>query len=349
MTNVPPQMSTPARKREVGRGERALPRASGDCACRCPGPASRTATRGRSLRRRRDRARRLRPTTSPGSLAHLERALDQVGLRIEHVRLLVCTHAHSDHYGQAGPVTDRAGCELWMHPDHAPHDRRPGGPRGEPSRGGWRSRARRACPRSRWSPLHGGPPRDARRGSRGMVEPDRDLVDGVPLRVRPGLRGGGRDAPPRAFARVPVAARAPAADQRATDLLGRVSLYYDYGYSPDPAGKFLRLAGPRRGSRRAAVPVRPRAHVHRRARPHHGQPRTRRAARRPAARTRAALRRPLSAPSTPSRACTSQAVTPMTAQWWLSETLCYLTPPRGDRPRDAQRRREPRALADRRE
>ena len=29
----------------------------------------------------------------------------------------------------------------------------------------------------------------------------------------------------------------------------------------------------------------------------------------------------------------------MTAQWWLSETLCYLTPPRGDRPRDAQRRR----------
>ena len=37
----------------------------------------------------------------PGSLRHLERALEQVGLRLEHVRLLVCTHAHVDHCGQA--------------------------------------------------------------------------------------------------------------------------------------------------------------------------------------------------------------------------------------------------------
>src|SRR4051794_41073540 len=37
----------------------------------------------------------------PGSLAQLERAMAQVNLRLEHVRLLVCTHAHSDHYGQA--------------------------------------------------------------------------------------------------------------------------------------------------------------------------------------------------------------------------------------------------------
>src|SRR5881409_2919306 len=54
----------------------------------------------------------------PGSLAHLERALDQVRLRLEHVRLVVCTHAHSDHYGQAAAILERAGCELWMHPDH---------------------------------------------------------------------------------------------------------------------------------------------------------------------------------------------------------------------------------------
>ena len=55
----------------------------------------------------------------PGSMAHLERALDMVGLKVEHVRLLVCTHAHSDHYGQAATIVARAGCELWMHPDHA--------------------------------------------------------------------------------------------------------------------------------------------------------------------------------------------------------------------------------------
>src|SRR5260370_29612054 len=59
----------------------------------------------------------------PGSLAQLERALDQVNLRLEHVRLLVCTHAHSDHYGQAAPIVERAGCELWMHPNNE-HARR---------------------------------------------------------------------------------------------------------------------------------------------------------------------------------------------------------------------------------
>ena len=54
----------------------------------------------------------------PGSLAHLERALAMCGLRLEDVRLLVCTHAHSDHYGQAATIVERAGCELWMHPNH---------------------------------------------------------------------------------------------------------------------------------------------------------------------------------------------------------------------------------------
>ena len=39
-------------------------------------------------------------------------------LRLEDVRLVVCTHAHSDHCGQAVPIAQRAGCELWMHPSH---------------------------------------------------------------------------------------------------------------------------------------------------------------------------------------------------------------------------------------
>src|SRR5438270_13340539 len=54
----------------------------------------------------------------PGALGQLERALGQAGLRLEHVRLVVCTHAHSDHYGLAGPIVDACGCELWMHPNH---------------------------------------------------------------------------------------------------------------------------------------------------------------------------------------------------------------------------------------
>ena len=55
----------------------------------------------------------------PGSLAHLERAMQMCGLSIEDVRLVVCTHAHSDHYGQAATIVQRTGCELWMHPNHA--------------------------------------------------------------------------------------------------------------------------------------------------------------------------------------------------------------------------------------
>jgi hypothetical protein len=54
----------------------------------------------------------------PGGLGRLEQALDQAGLSLEHVRLLVCTHAHSDHYGLAAPIMEASGCELWMHPRH---------------------------------------------------------------------------------------------------------------------------------------------------------------------------------------------------------------------------------------
>ena len=54
----------------------------------------------------------------PDSIAQLERALAQVNLRLEQVQLVVCTHAHSDHWGQAAPICERAGCELWMHPNH---------------------------------------------------------------------------------------------------------------------------------------------------------------------------------------------------------------------------------------
>lgn len=54
-----------------------------------------------------------------GSMAHLERALEQVNLRLEQVRLVACTHAHSDHWGQAAPIRERSGCGFWMHPNHA--------------------------------------------------------------------------------------------------------------------------------------------------------------------------------------------------------------------------------------
>ena len=54
----------------------------------------------------------------PGSMAHLERALEQAGLRLEHVRLVVCTHAHVDHCGQAPAIRERTGAPVWLHPAH---------------------------------------------------------------------------------------------------------------------------------------------------------------------------------------------------------------------------------------
>jgi glyoxylase-like metal-dependent hydrolase (beta-lactamase superfamily II) len=93
----------------------------------------------------------------PGAMLQLERALHQAGLRLEHVRLLVCTHAHSDHYGLAAPIVERSGCELWMHPNHAHMTKAARDPDRAFERGSrWPARA--ACPRRRW-------PSTSRRGA----------------------------------------------------------------------------------------------------------------------------------------------------------------------------------------
>ena len=97
-----------------------------------------------------------------GALAELERTLAQIGHRLEDVRLLVCTHAHSDHYGLAAPIVERAGCELWMHPRHQHMTRA----MEDPERrwhSGSRSRARAAC---RWSRCAAGPRSDGATSSR---------------------------------------------------------------------------------------------------------------------------------------------------------------------------------------
>src|SRR4051794_12531560 len=48
-----------------------------------------------------------------GSMAHLERALDQAGLRLGHGRRIVCTHAHGGPCGQAAPVPRGPGGGGW--------------------------------------------------------------------------------------------------------------------------------------------------------------------------------------------------------------------------------------------
>jgi glyoxylase-like metal-dependent hydrolase (beta-lactamase superfamily II) len=172
----------------------------------------------------------------PGSLRQLELALSQAGLRLEHVRLVVCTHAHSDHYGMAGPIIERAGCELWMHPNHEHMTRTAGDPE-------------RAFERRFEIARQSGVPadalaayREARRGERfGIAEivlPDRDLLPGVEVNTDLGawqVYETPGHAPSHVVLHQPQRGLLLSGDH----LLGRVSLYYDYGYTPDPAGEFL--------------------------------------------------------------------------------------------------------------
>src|SRR5438045_5682883 len=41
-----------------------------------------------------------------GKLRQLDLALAQAGFGVEDVRLVVCTHSHTDHYGLAGSITE---------------------------------------------------------------------------------------------------------------------------------------------------------------------------------------------------------------------------------------------------
>jgi glyoxylase-like metal-dependent hydrolase (beta-lactamase superfamily II) len=172
----------------------------------------------------------------PGSMRQLELALDQAGLRLEHVRLVVCTHAHSDHYGQAAPITEAAGCELWMHPNHAHMTRAAQNPermlerRIEVARqSGVPEAALRRYQESR---------RGESLGVARVVEPHRDLVPGVEIETDLGVwqvyETPGH-APSHVCLHQPDRGLLISGDH----LLGRVSLFYDYGHTPDPAGEFL--------------------------------------------------------------------------------------------------------------
>jgi glyoxylase-like metal-dependent hydrolase (beta-lactamase superfamily II) len=172
----------------------------------------------------------------PGSLAQLERAMEQVNLRLEHVRLVACTHAHSDHYGQAAPICEQAGCELWMHPNHAHMTRSAtdresalerrlevGRQSGVPERA-LQEYARHA--------------REMPSGIAEVIEPDRALVPGVQIDTDLGVWDV-YETPGHAPSHICMLQPERRLLISGDHLLGRVSLFYDYGWTPDPAGEFL--------------------------------------------------------------------------------------------------------------
>jgi glyoxylase-like metal-dependent hydrolase (beta-lactamase superfamily II) len=172
----------------------------------------------------------------PGSLAQLRLAMEQVHLRLEQVQLIVCTHAHSDHWGQVAPIKEIAGCEFWMHPNHAHATASAADPAAALARrlevgrqsGVPEAALARYAERAKQTPS----------GIAAVIEPDRPLVAGDVVESDLGpweVYETPGHAPSHVCLHQPERRLMISGDH----LLGRISLYYDYGFSPDPVGEFL--------------------------------------------------------------------------------------------------------------
>jgi glyoxylase-like metal-dependent hydrolase (beta-lactamase superfamily II) len=171
---------------------------------------------------------------------HLERALGMCGLNIESIRLVVCTHAHSDHYGQAATIVERTGCELWMHPKY------------EHMSAGVRDPEATLERRVEVARQSGVPEEPLRRfaaerkghesGIAAVIAPDRELLPGVAVNTDLGpwtVHETPGHAPSHVCLFQPERRLLISGDH----LLGRISLFFDLGYSPDPVGEFLTSLG----------------------------------------------------------------------------------------------------------
>lgn len=173
----------------------------------------------------------------PGSMTQLERALHQAGYALDDVRLLACTHAHADHWGQAAPICRRAGCELWMHPNHAHAVESASNPETSLARRievGRQSGVPEAALRRYAERM-----RDIPSGIAEAIEPDRQLVHGVEIESDLGVWTV-YETPGHAPSHVCLFAPERRLLVSGDHLLGRISLYYDYGWTPDPVGEFMR-------------------------------------------------------------------------------------------------------------
>ncbi|HEV3036155.1 MAG TPA: MBL fold metallo-hydrolase [Solirubrobacteraceae bacterium] len=176
----------------------------------------------------------------PDSISHLERALAMCNLRLEQARLVVCTHAHTDHCGQAATIVERAGCEVWMHPNHEHLNRMIADPEAVSARRLEIAR-QSGVPEE---PLRRYAAERSTRGSgiAGPIEPDRDLVTGMGIVTDLGewiVYETPGHAPSHVCFFQPERRLLVSGDH----LLGRISLYFDYGYSPDPVGEFVNSLG----------------------------------------------------------------------------------------------------------
>jgi glyoxylase-like metal-dependent hydrolase (beta-lactamase superfamily II) len=166
----------------------------------------------------------------------LEQAFGDAGLRVDDVTLIVCTHAHLDHCGAAPAIVERTGAQLWMHPRH---EHRTTGARDLEADLAERTEvARQSGADERGLQAHAERRRAAGPILPGPLEPDHDLVDGVAIATDLGtwqaVETPGH-APSHVSLHLPERRLLIAGDV----VLGRVALYFDHGWTPDPVAEQL--------------------------------------------------------------------------------------------------------------
>jgi glyoxylase-like metal-dependent hydrolase (beta-lactamase superfamily II) len=172
-----------------------------------------------------------------GRLRQFDLALAQAGFGIEDVRLLVCTHSHTDHYGLAATITDEAGCELWMHPAWEHVRLLADDPAAALEQRLEVARQSGVPPAAleRYREARSG---DAETGIDAIRVPDRDLLPGVEVLTDHGawqVHETPGHAPSHVVLHQPESKLMISGDH----LLGRTVLFFDHGHTPDPVGEFL--------------------------------------------------------------------------------------------------------------
>ena len=169
-------------------------------------------------------------------LPQLELGLRLAGFSLDDVRLVVCTHTHSDHYGSAASILERTGAPLWLHPAWA-HIR--------PNVTDFDAAidARLELARHIGFPDHlVAEMEKLRRGSEsgfdGAPGPDRELTDGVEVETDLGTwvtHATPGHAPSHVVFHQPEHRILISGDM----IVGRVFLFFDAGHTPDPVGEFV--------------------------------------------------------------------------------------------------------------
>jgi glyoxylase-like metal-dependent hydrolase (beta-lactamase superfamily II) len=169
------------------------------------------------------------------SASTLELAMDDCELAIEDVQLLVCTHAHADHLGGASEVLRRSGCELWVHPayvDNVPW----GGAEVRRTRGA--VTVEHGVPEhlvDGWQRFHAA---DRVHFGQGVV-PTGSLSHGAEIATHLGIWHV-VETPGHTPSHVCLFQREHRLLFTGDHVMGKVSVFFEFGPSPDPVGEFLR-------------------------------------------------------------------------------------------------------------